>query len=59
MVVNPVKHRVDLKILLDVINPRSRVRKNIPVTVCRKKILAFVRKIGLRTPLRGCYFSSI
>ena len=31
-----MKHRVDLKILLDVINPWSRVDRNIPVSLQEK-----------------------
>ena len=33
MVLYPMKHSVDLKILLDVINPWSRVDRNIPVSL--------------------------
>ena len=47
MVVYLMKQRVILKILLDVINPWSRVDRNIPVSLW-KKINAFVRKIGVQ-----------
>ena len=46
----PIKHKVDLKILLDEIYPWSRVSSNIPVSL-REKIHAFVRKIAVPTPL--------
>ena len=36
MVVYPTKHRVDVKILLDVIDPWSRVDRNIPVILWEK-----------------------
>ena len=39
MVVYPTKHRVDLKILLDVINPRSRIDGNIAVSLRLKKFM--------------------
>ena len=44
-------HRVDRKILLDVINPWSKVDRNILVSLW-KKIHACVRKIGVPAPLR-------
>ena len=46
-----MKHRVDQKILLGIINPWSRVDRDIPLSVCRK-IYACVRKIGVPAPLR-------
>ena len=47
-----MKHGVDLKILFDVIiNPWSRVHRNIYQLVCGKKIYACVRKIGVPAPL--------
>ena len=45
-----MKCRVDQKILLDVINPWSRVDRNISVSL-RGKIHACVRKIGVPAPL--------
>ena len=36
MVVYPMKHRLDLKILLDEINPWSRVDRNIQVSMWEK-----------------------
>ena len=46
-----MKHRVDPKILLEVINSWSRVDKNIPVSLW-EKIHASVRKIGVPFPLK-------
>ena len=56
MVVYPMMHRVDRKILLDVINPWSRVDRNIPVSLW-EEIHACVRKIGVPAPLN--YMSTL
>ena len=53
-----MKHRVDQKILLDVINPWSRVDRNILVSLW-EKIHAYVRKIGVPTPLIAIALSPI
>ena len=45
-----MKHRVDRKILLDVVNLWSRVDRNIPVSLWGK-IHACVRKTGVSAPL--------
>ena len=50
MIVHPVKHRVKLKILLDIINLWWRVDK-VYQLVSKKKIHACVREIGVPTPL--------
>ena len=48
-----MKHRVDRKIFLDVLNPWSRVDRGIPVSLC-EKIYACMRKIGVPAPLIIC-----
>ena len=50
MVVYLMKHRVNVKVLLDIINAWSRVDKNIPVSFW-EKIHVCVRKNGVLAPL--------
>ena len=45
-----MKHRVELKILPDVINPWSRVDRNAPFSLW-EKIHECVRKVGVPSPL--------
>ena len=45
-----MKHRADLKIILDVLNPWSKTDKNISASLWGK-FHACVRKIGVPTPL--------
>ena len=49
MAVYPMKHRVDLKVILHVIDPWSRVDRNIPVGLWGKKFKQ-ARKIGVPPP---------
>ena len=50
-----MKHRVDLKILLDVINLWSRVNRNIPVSLWEKNSCMY-EEIGVPAPL-SCLLS--
>ena len=52
MVVYPTKHRVDRKILLNVINLWSRVDRNIPVSLWEKNSCMCEKKWCTR-PLKG------
>ena len=47
-----MKLRVDLKVLLDIINLWPRVDRNIPVSLWGKIIYACMRKIGVPALLR-------
>ena len=50
-----MKHRVDLKILSDVINPLSRVDRNMPVSLWGKLCMYMYEEIGVPAPLNGTY----
>ena len=51
MIVYPMKLRVDLNFLLDEINPKPRVDRNIPVSLWGR-IHACVRKFGVSAHLK-------